>query len=70
MRSSTIGFAGSHRVSPVVVPLRPASATMSPARASLMSSRLLACICSMRPMRSRSPFTELMTWVPLVSTPE
>ena len=33
---------------------------MSPARASLMSSRWLACICSMRPTRSRSPLTEFM----------
>jgi hypothetical protein len=30
---------GSHSVSPVVVSFRPASATMSPAKASLMSSR-------------------------------
>ena len=31
---------------------RPTAAAMSPARTSLISSRLLACICSRRPMRS------------------
>ena len=70
MRSSTTGLAGSHKVSPVVTSLRPASATMSPARASLTSSRELACMSSMRPMRSRLSFTVFITPWPLSSTPE
>ena len=52
MRSSVMTFFGSHSVSPVVMSFRPTAAAMSPARTSLISSRLLACICSMRPMRS------------------
>ena len=43
----------SHSVSPVRVSLRPITAAMSPARTSSISSRLLACICSSRPTRSR-----------------
>ncbi len=70
MRSSTIGFWISHSVSPVVEYLSPASARMSPARASLMSSRWFACICSMRPMRSRSSLTEFSTCPLASSTPE
>ena len=42
--SSTIGFAGSHSVSPVVVSFRPITATISPAPTDAISSRLLACI--------------------------
>ncbi len=42
--SSTIGFAGSARVSPVVVCFRPMTAQMSPAPTEASSSRLLACI--------------------------
>ena len=68
--SRITGLFGSHSVSPVRVSFSPASATMSPAKASLMSSRLFACICSMRPMRSRLSLTELSTPVPLDSTPE
>ena len=45
----------SQSVSPVEAFFRPTSATMSPAPAHLMSTRLLACICRMRPMRSRLP---------------
>ena len=48
-------------MSPVRVSFRPASATMSPAKASLMSSRLLACISSMRPTRSFLSLVELST---------
>ena len=64
-----IGLAGSHSVSPVVVSFMPASATMSPANASSMSSRLFECISSMRPIFSFLSFTEFRTW-PLVSLPE
>ena len=64
MRSSTTGCAGSDSVSPVVVLFSPAKATMSPARASLMSSRWLACIASMRPTRSRLFLTVFSTWLP------
>ena len=39
-------------VSPVIRFLRPTAAQMSPARISVISSRLLACIFSRRPMRS------------------
>ena len=42
---------------------------MSPARASLTSSRWLACINSMRPMRSRWFLTVLSTWSPAVEDP-
>src|SRR5258707_1383976 len=59
--SRMTGLFASHSVSPVRASFRPASATMSPAKASLMSSRLLACICSMRPMRSLRSRVELMT---------
>ena len=38
---------------------RPTAAQMSPALHSSISSRLLACICSRRPMRSRLPRVEL-----------
>ena len=44
MDSSTIGCAGSASVSPVVVCFSPATATMSPAPARDISSRLFACI--------------------------
>ena len=70
MRSRMTGAFCAASVSPVVVVLRPAIATMSPARASLMSSRLLACISSMRPMRSRLPLTVFMTEEPPSRTPE
>ncbi len=56
-----IGAFCAHKVSPVVVSLSPASATMSPAKASWMSSRLFACISSMRPTFSFLSFTELVT---------
>mmetsp|Transcript_68954 Transcript_68954/g.202414 ORF Transcript_68954/g.202414 Transcript_68954/m.202414 type:complete len:207 (-) Transcript_68954:1358-1978(-) len=50
--SRTIGASRAQRVSPVVVSLRPTRAMMSPALASLISSRLLECISTMRPRRS------------------
>jgi hypothetical protein len=70
MRSRMTGFSGSQSVSPVVVSLRPASATMSPAKASSMSSRELECICSMRPTRSFLSLTVLSSDVPFSSLPE
>jgi len=42
--SRTIGLAGSQRVSPVVVSLRPMTAQIMPAPIESISSRLLACI--------------------------
>ena len=59
--SRITGLSGSHSVSPVVTLLRPARAMMSPARASFTSSRLLACISSMRPMRSLRSFVLFST---------
>ena len=59
MRSSTIGASCAHSVSPVVTSFRPTAAAMSPARTSLISSRLLACICRMRPTRSFFDLTGL-----------
>jgi len=50
--------------------LEAASATMSPEKASLMSSRLLACISSMRPTRSLRSLVEFSTVVPDSILPE
>ena len=68
--SSRIGFFSSHSVSPVVTERSPTAAAMSPAKTSLISSRLLACIFSRRPMRSLLPLVALSTEVPVVSVPE
>ena len=68
--SSTIGWAGSHSVSPVVVCLRPTAATMSPAKQASLSSRWLACIWRSRPIRSFLSLVVLMTVPPLRSVPE
>ena len=57
--SRMIGWSSSHSVSPVRVSRSPIAAAMSPARTSSISSRLLACICSSRPTRSRLSFVEL-----------
>ncbi len=70
MDSRTIGSAGSLRVSPVVVCLRPTMATMSPVKAASLSSRWFACIWRMRPIRSLRPLVEFSTWAPARSTPE
>ena len=70
IRSRITGFCGSQSVSPVRTSLRPASATMSPAKASLMSSRLFACISSMRPTRSFLSRVELMSPAPDSTLPE
>ncbi|MNC35005.1 hypothetical protein D3C75_834700 [compost metagenome] len=70
IRSRMIGLSMEHRVSPVVTSFMPISAAMSPARHSLISSRWLACICTIRPTRSFLPFTEFSTESPELSTPE
>ncbi|VCQ35218.1 Uncharacterised protein [Burkholderia pseudomallei] len=70
MRSSTIGCAGSHSVSPVVASFRPTAAAMSPARTSLISSRWFACICRIRPRRSFLPLVEFSSVSPEFTTPE
>ena len=70
IRSSMITCCGSHRVSPVDASFSPTAAAMSPAYTSLISSRWLACICRIRPMRSLRPRTELNTVSPDFSTPE
>ena len=59
MSSSTTGDFSSESVSPVAVTRRPTAAAMLPQVTSLTSSRLLACICRRRPMRSRLPFVAL-----------
>jgi len=61
MRSRMMGASSAHSVSPVTTSFRPPMATMSPAYAALMSSRLLACISIMRPMRSFLPLLAFMT---------
>ena len=57
--SSTTGAFSSQSVSPVVVTRRPAAAAMLPQVTSLTSSRLLACMRSRRPIRSRLPLAAL-----------
>ena len=47
-----LGCPGAESVSPVRVFLRPMPAAMSPVNTASTSSRWLACICRMRPMRS------------------
>ena len=68
--SNTIGLFLSHRVCPVIVFLRPANATMSPALALLISSLLLACINNIRPILSSFPVVALSTPVPVDNVPE
>ena len=50
--SSRIGWLSSESVSPVVVYFRPTAAAMSPVKTSSTSSRRIACMRRMRPMRS------------------
>ena len=59
MRSSVTMALGSHKVSPVVTSFKPTQAAISPARISSTSSRLFACICTIRPIRSFLPRTAL-----------
>ena len=53
-------------VSPVVAPFNPTAATISPACAASISSRLLACIFNRRPMRSFVPLVTFSTGVPVL----
>mmetsp|Transcript_89314 Transcript_89314/g.130657 ORF Transcript_89314/g.130657 Transcript_89314/m.130657 type:complete len:283 (+) Transcript_89314:1197-2045(+) len=68
--SRMTGAVGSHRVSPVVVSLRPMTATISPATAQSTSVRSMACISRRRPTRSFLSFTVLSTFEDFSSTPE
>ena len=68
--SSLIGLSGAASVSPVTTCLMPTAAAMSPAKTSVTSSRSLACIIRMRPMRSVRPVDTLSTREPASSLPE
>ena len=68
--SSSTAEPVAHRVSPVVVLLRPTAATMSPAPTSSTSSRWFACIWSRRPTRSLESLVELSTYEPALIVPE
>ncbi len=70
IRSRMIGASVVVMVSPVVVSLRPASATMSPVMHASTSSRELACIWSMRPTRCLASLVTLTTCDPVSSVPE
>jgi hypothetical protein len=68
--SSTISAPGAASVSPVRVFLKPIPAAMSPVNTASTSSRLLACICRMRPMRSLLLCVVFTTVPPFSRTPE
>ena len=70
MVSKTTGFILSHKVSPVVVSFIPARATMSPAKASSISSLLFECIIIILPTRSFFPFVEFNKESPFLIDPE
>ena len=57
-------------MSPVVTFFKPTAAAMSPAQTSSISSRLLACILSSRPMRSVLLRFEPSTVAPDCTNPE
>ena len=63
------GLFRSHKVSPVVMSFRPIAAAMSPARTSLISSRLFACICTRRPIRSFRLFDRVIDAVTGIQYP-
>ena len=65
--SRMIGWSSEQSVSPVVTRLKPMPAAMSPASTSVISSRLLACICTRRPMRSLLPVVALSTVSPVLT---
>ena len=69
MRSRMMGLLPSHSVSPVVMFFRPDTATMSPVRATAMSSRLLACMSRILEMRSLLPLLLFSAYVPCASCP-
>ena len=68
--SRTIGFAGSQRVCPVWVSLRPRNAQIFPAEISEISSLLFACISKSLPTLSFFSVTELSKVSPDLITPE
>ena len=68
--SRRTGLSLLHSVCPVMVFFKPASDTISPALASLMSSRELACINNILPTLSSFSFEELYTAVPVFIVPE
>ena len=68
--SRMMGWAGSQSVSPVKVCFMPTTATMSPVKAASLSSRWLACIWRMRPMRSLRSWVEFDTAAPALTMPE
>ncbi len=68
--SSVAGFFASASVWPVCVFFMPSSATMSPACAESSSSRELACISTMRPIRSVLPVKVFSTLSPFLIRPE
>ena len=70
MRSSSIGFSSLHKVSEVIVSLSPTAAAISPAKTFFTSSRSLACMRKMRPMRSLLRVRGLYTYDPASSIPE
>ena len=68
--SSTISWPGAESESPVRVFLNPMPAAMSPVNTASTSSRLLACIWRMRPMRSLLELVVFTTVPPFSSVPE
>ena len=68
--SRWIGWLGSASVSPVTTCLMPTAAAMSPAWTSVSSSRSLACIIRIRPIRSVRPVETFSTFEPASSVPE
>ena len=70
MDSRMMGAFSSHRVSPVVVFFRPTAASISPEKTSSISSRWLACICRIRPIRSLTFLVLFSTEEPVVRWPE
>ena len=68
--SSTIGAESTANVSPVVENFSPTAAAISPAAISSRSSRWLACICGIRPIRSVLPVVVLRTRPPVLTWPE
>jgi len=68
--SRCTGASGAASVSPVITCLIPTAAAMSPAKTSETSSRSLACIIRMRPMRSVRPVPTLTMREPAARWPE
>src|SRR5438132_9814990 len=69
-RLQQIGWFSSVSVSPVVVTFRPTAAAMSPVKTSSTSSRRIACMRRMRPIRSFLPVDAFSTDEPARSRPE